>query len=65
MLQTETGSASVLFTSCEMIQRIQTTLLVSPIPVHTTTHNQRFQKSPLWPEFLEIIVFCDKNRVFV
>ena len=24
-----------------------------------------FLKSPLWPEFLERIVFCDKNRVFV
>ena len=27
------------------------------------THNRRFQKSPLWPEFLEMIVFCDKKRV--
>ena len=29
--------------------------------VDTTTHNRRFQKSPLWPEFLEMIVFCDKT----
>ena len=31
------------------------------LPVDTTTHNRRFQKSPLWPEFLEMIVFCDKT----
>jgi len=31
------------------------------LPVDTTPHDQRFQKSPLWPKFLEIVVFSDKN----
>jgi len=29
------------------------------------TQKLSFQKSPLWPEFLEMIVFRDKTSVFV
>ena len=31
------------------------------VSVYMQTCKQSFPKSPLWPEFLEIIVFCDKN----
>jgi len=33
--------------------------------VYTQTQKQSFQKSPLCPEFLEMIVFHDKTSVFV